>query len=53
MILCAMILLIKKKRRSSHCSSAEMNLTGHYEDAGLIPGLTQWVKYPALPRAVV
>ena len=29
------------------------SLTRNHEVAGLIPGLTQWVEDPALPRAVV
>ena len=29
---------------SSHCGSVEMDLTSIHEDAGLVPGLAQWVK---------
>ena len=37
---------------SSHCGSGVTNLASIHE-AGLIPGLAQWVEDPALPGAVV
>ena len=33
--------------------SVETNLTSNHEVLSLIPGLTQWVRDPVLPRAVV
>ena len=39
--------------RNSCCGSVVANLTNTHEGVGSIPGLTQWVKDPMLPRAVM
>ena len=45
--------MLKKDQESSPRGSGLTNPTNIHEDSGLIPGLTQWVKDPALPWAVV
>ena len=47
-------LSIKSERQgSSRCGAAEVNPTNIHENSVLIPGLSQWVKDPALLWAVV
>ena len=48
-----LILSLKLEMGSSHCGAVETNLTRNHEVAGLIPGLAQWVKDPALLWAVM
>ena len=41
--------VFKNGRRSSRRGAAETNLSRNHDIASSFPGLTQWVKDPALP----
>ena len=43
----------RHEHQSSYYVSTVMNLSRIHEDAGSIPGLTQWIKDLTLPRAVL
>ena len=48
-----LLICLENWGQSSQYGSTVMNLPSIHEDVGSIPGLPQWVKDLALPRAVV
>ena len=44
----AMSVVFSANHEESHCGSAVMNPTKILKDADFIPGISQWVKDPAL-----